>query len=577
MKKILLIIASFIGVNVNAQILNENFSYTSGQLTSLSAGANVSGGNWVNFSGTGNPLMVTTGTITYSGYASSGTGNQLSTIATSTSAEDAYRQFATQTSGTVYASFLLNISDTLRMLDSSNAAGDYFILFLPSSSTTNFGARLCVRRGTGNTYNLGIKTASAGTVAWASNNLNPGTTTLVAIAYVMLSGTANDSTYLWINPSISGSSAPTPSAGAINGGTDLGDIARFGIRQGINTPNATIDGIRVGTGWSDISGVGGGPSPVTATSISPKNFTTARVRWTKPGTYNAANQTVLVYLKDTNSITAGTASGSLAGITADSNFTGSGSTWVNDSEAKCIYKGDGDSVLVGGLTAGTTYHTMVLIIDTANNTNIYSSALTANATQPRTQVYFTNKFGSAIEGAVSNTISVSIVNPATQNTDTTFVNLVLSGGDATNGADLTTTFNTVTLKFPGNSTAAQTFAFGVTNDATDEWDETLQFSLRNASGGAASVIMADSVFNFTIRDNDGILNPASGDLAFTQIEATSSTGIYDNAEFITLKRLDLRNLKVTDNGVLADNTLTANEGTYSLPTLTSLNDVRPER
>jgi len=570
MKKILLIIMSFIGVNGYAQILNENFSYSTGQLTT-NGGGNVSGGNWTFIGGT-QPLMVTSGSLTYTGYASSGTGNKLTTAALSTSAEDSYRPFTTQTSATTYASFLLNITDTVRMLDSSNVNGDYFTAFLPSTSTSSYGARVMVRRGTGNTYNLGIR-ATTGTVSWASNALNPGTTYLVAFSYVINSGTANDSTYLWINPSISGSTAPTPSAAAVNSGTDLADIGRIAVRQGINTPNADIDGIRVGTSWSDISGVGGGPSAVTATSVSPLNFTQARVRWTKPGTYNTANQTVLVYMKDTSAINAGTASGSLSGITADSNFTGSGSTWVNDAEAKCIYKGDGDSVLVSGLAAGVTYYTLVLIVDTANSTNIYSSALTANATQPRTQVYFTNKFGSATEGAVSNTISVSILNPGTQNTDTTFVNLVLSGGDATNGVDLATTFNTVTLKFPGNSTAAQTVSFGITNDASDEWDETLQFSLRNASGGAATVITVDSVFNFTIKDNDGILNPGSGDLAFTQIEATSSTGIYDNAEFITLKRLDLRNLKVTDNGVLADNTLTTNEGTYSLPTSASLNDV----
>lgn len=570
MKKILLIIMSFIGANVYAQVLNENFSYSTGQLTT-NGGGNVSGGNWTFISGT-QALMVTSGSLTYTGYASSGIQNKLTTAATSASAEDSYRSFATQSSGTTYASFLLNITDTVRMLDSSSTSGDYFIAFLPSTSTSSYGARVMVKRGTGNTYSLGIR-STTGTVSWASNVLNPGTTYLVAFSYVIISGTANDSTYLWINPSISGSTAPSPSAAAVNAGTDLADIGRVAIRQGANTPNADIDGIRVGTSWSDISGVGGGPSPATATSISPLNFTTARVRWTKPGTYNASNQTVLVYMKDTTAINAGTASGSLSGITADSNFTGSGSAWVNDAEAKCIYKGDGDSVLVSGLAAGVTYYTMVLIVDTANNTNIYSSALTANATQPRTQVYFTNKFGSAIEGAVSNTISVSILNPGTLSTDTTFVNLVLSGGDATNGVDLATTFNTVTLKFPGNSTSAQTVSFGITNDASDEWDETLQFSLRNVSGGAATIITVDSVFNYTIKDNDGILNPGSGDIAFTQIEATSSTGIYDNAELITLKRLDLRNLKVTDNGILADNTLTTNEGTYSLPTSASLNDV----
>lgn len=103
-----------------------------------------------------------------------------------------------------------------------------------------------------------------------------------------------------------GSTAPTPDAicPQVGASTDLIDIARIAIRQSGGTPGSSVDGIRVGTSWSDISGVGGGPSPVSATSISPLNFTQARVRWTKPGTYNAANQTVLVYMKDTSAINA---------------------------------------------------------------------------------------------------------------------------------------------------------------------------------------------------------------------------------------------------------------------------------
>jgi hypothetical protein len=154
-------------------------------------------------------------------------------------------------------------------------------------------------------------------------------------------------------------------------------------------------------------------------------------------------------MKDTSAINAGTASGSLTSISADSNFAGTGSTWINDAEAKCVYKGDGDSVLISGLMPGVTYHTLVMVIDTANSGNVYSSAAAANATQNRTQIFFTNKFGSSIEGTVTNTISVSVTNPGALNTDTTFVNLELSGGDATNGVDLATTFNTTVSEIPG--------------------------------------------------------------------------------------------------------------------------------
>jgi hypothetical protein len=572
MKKVLLLILTFTWLGGYAQLLNENFSYSTGQLTANGGGSNVSGGNWVLIGGTVQ-LTVNSGNLTYTGYPSSGVGNKLVTYDTSASAEDSYRTFAAQSSGTVYTSFLLNVDDTTRMLDNSTA-GDYMVAFLPSSSTTTYGARLTFRKAAaGNAFNMGVRTTSTGStvVVWAGGTYNPGTTYLVVLGYKFNAGAANDSAFLWVNPSISGATAPTPDAicPQLGASTDLADVARIAIRQSGGTPGSSLDGIRVGTSWSDISGIGGGPSPVTATSVSPLSFTTARVRWTKPGTYNASNQTVLVYMKDTSAINAGTASGSLTSISADSNFAGTGSTWINDAEAKCVYKGDGDSVLISGLMPGVTYHTLVMVIDTANSGNVYSSAAAANATQNRTQIFFTNKFGSSIEGTVTNTISVSVTNPGALNTDTTFVNLELSGGDATNGVDLATTFNTTVLKFPGNSSAAQTVSFGITNDNADEWNETLQFTIRNVSGGAAATITADSIFNFTIIDNDGIANPASGDLAFTNAQSAGT----DVFELITLKRLDLRNLGLTDKGILADQTFNSAENIFNLPTAPYLNDV----
>ena len=43
---------------LDATVLIEEFEYTTGQLTDLNGGANVSGGNWIDFSGSGNPIMV---------------------------------------------------------------------------------------------------------------------------------------------------------------------------------------------------------------------------------------------------------------------------------------------------------------------------------------------------------------------------------------------------------------------------------------------------------------------------------------------------------------------------------------
>lgn len=312
------------------------------------------------------------------------------------------------------------------------------------------------------------------------------------------------------------------------------------------------------------------PQPVTGITITP-TLDAASVSYTPAGNFSSSTQQFVAFLKQTSPITTGTPTANPASYTANSNFTGNGTPYQNDASAKCVYKGTGSSFNVTGLTPNTTYHLLILTVSTADS--VYSSGATGQTTTARTRINFTAKSGSQMEGAVSNTISVSITNPSTVATDTTFVELHLTGGDATNGVDLASTFNTVTLKFPGNSTAAQTFSFGTANDNIDEWNETLVFTLRNVTGGASAILGTDTVFTFTIVDNDGIANPASGDIAFTQVQSTSGSGVFDNYEFVTLRRLDLRNMFITDRGVLADGNLNTNESFYTLPTASSLNDV----
>ncbi|MEP6676712.1 MAG: hypothetical protein ABJA78_16245 [Ferruginibacter sp.] len=54
--------------------------------------------------------------------------------------------------------------------------------------------------------------------------------------------------------------------------------------------------------------------------------------------------------------------------------------------------------------------------------------------------------------------------------------------------------------------------------------------------------------------------PSGGDIVFTEFQTDN-----DDVEFITLKRLDLRNLHITDNGIQSNGTLRSGEGTYTFP------------
>lgn len=247
-------------------LLEENFSYSTGQLTAYGGGANVSGGNWVGFSGSGNYIPVTSGSLSYSGYPSSGTGNLIHIISATGSAEDAYRLFTTQPPGSVvYGSFLLNLTNLTGIPAATDTIGDYFASLQPGSSTT-YTIRISIRNSaTPGFYVMGMRASGApgnpGAV-WHSLNMSPGTTYLIAFRYAAVPGLLNDTASMWINPSLAGAEPAPDLVQVPTAGSDTSGIGRIAIRQGyssgpptIATPNADIDGIRVGTAWGDISGI----------------------------------------------------------------------------------------------------------------------------------------------------------------------------------------------------------------------------------------------------------------------------------------------------------------------------------
>ncbi|BDQ02184.1 T9SS type A sorting domain-containing protein [Ignavibacterium sp.] len=250
--------------SVEQLFFEENFSYSTGQLTT------VSGGNWINFSGTANFIQVVDSSLSYTGYLSSGIGNKINIINTSSSAEDAYRQFPADTT-TILSAFLVNITNTTGLLANNSTTGDYFVTYLPSTSTTTLNGRVSIRAGSiPNTFNLGIRASSSNTVAvWYPNDLSIGTTYLVVLSYQIVPGSANDIASLWINPPVDGTQ-PSPDLTQV-AAVDLSQIARFAIRQGNNTPNASIDGIRVAHFWNEIFPISGQPL-LTANPTTLSNF-----------------------------------------------------------------------------------------------------------------------------------------------------------------------------------------------------------------------------------------------------------------------------------------------------------------
>jgi hypothetical protein len=235
-----------------AQLITEDFAYNNGQLTSLNGGANVSDSAWMSFSGTGNPLLVGDGSLSVPGYAHSGVGGKLKIVATSASAEDAFRTFPAQPAGTtVYVSFLVAVLDTLGLTPNSNVTGDHFVSLLPSTSSSTFVARVSIRRGTvSGTYQLGLRaSASNAATEWFVPNLASGGTHLVVLRYRSVQGAQNDTASLWVDPAFDGPEPSADLAQVTASTSDVADVGRIAIRQGSGTPNAELDGIIVSNFW----------------------------------------------------------------------------------------------------------------------------------------------------------------------------------------------------------------------------------------------------------------------------------------------------------------------------------------
>ncbi len=366
--------------NLFAQtLLNENFSYATGALTSANSGSNTGGGNWTTLTGNTSNLQVAANSLAYSGYGSSSIGNSVTMVSTTASAEDAYRGFASKSINTIYCAMLLNVSDTIGLSLNTSANGDYFTGFLPLTGTSNFMGRILIRKGTaGNTYQLGIRGNANSTSTFSAKDLDVNTTHLVVFAYTFLNGTANDSTLLWINPDLT--NQPVYDAGSKMVGSDATDISRVFLRQGnLGTPNAKIDGIHVGLGWSDIMGTDIGPlAPANTITIPSNGLNNVNFKWNRPGDYNPATMQTIAFVKKASAVTQGIPTYPTSSYISNTDFNGSSSLYQNDSLAKCVFNGDTNFVNITGLTSNTFYYLLVYIV--RNPDTVYSNPTTSSGT-----------------------------------------------------------------------------------------------------------------------------------------------------------------------------------------------------
>jgi hypothetical protein len=252
MKKFILIftLSIFAFSGIKAQLLSESFDYPAGDSIQMSTHTP----NWFTIPGVyTNRIFITSPGLDFTGYQMPGIGNAVTLVNTGS---DAYTNLSsTVSSGSIYAFCLVRV-------DSARPTGDYFGAFLPSTSTTNFAARMYVRKAVtrgANIFSFGIikNALGGGGLTLTDSIYTLGTTYLVIAKHTFVAGAANDqvSMFVYAPGDVIPSLEPSPT---ITGGpsttADVPDIGRFALRQGSATisANVVIDEIFVGTDWGTV-------------------------------------------------------------------------------------------------------------------------------------------------------------------------------------------------------------------------------------------------------------------------------------------------------------------------------------
>jgi len=237
MKKIILLFCLvLISSAAFAQIrLYENFDYPAGD----SIGAH----GWNYNTGTTNTIFVTSPGLSYAGYPLTSIGNS---ARLRNNGNDAYKNFPADSTGVLYASFMVNV-------DSVKTPGDYFVALISPLSTTNYVARLYAKDSAGAlSFGLSKTTAANGGITYTPGNYSLGTTYVVVLKYTFNPGVNDDVINAFIFTSgIPPTEPATPTIGPVTGTANDAPIGRFAIRQGsaFNAPTLNIDGIRVSDNW----------------------------------------------------------------------------------------------------------------------------------------------------------------------------------------------------------------------------------------------------------------------------------------------------------------------------------------
>lgn len=189
---------------------------------------------WTNVN-SGDDVTVIAGNLTYG--STTGTGNS---VEFSGSGIDPFSPFTATTSGTIYAGFMMKVSDLTNVTDGNE---DYFAIL--TDANKSFRARFFVKK-TGTQYQLGFDSSGTTTTNYDATLRNTGDVVYVILGYDFTTNMLK----AWLNPNLNTFSAATAATLTVDvTASPITEIGGFMIRQGgnSNTPTIEIDELKIST------------------------------------------------------------------------------------------------------------------------------------------------------------------------------------------------------------------------------------------------------------------------------------------------------------------------------------------
>lgn len=189
---------------------------------------------WANLN-SGDNIAVVAGNLTYANFPNV-SGNSISFTGAGI---DCFTPFTATTSGTVYASFIMNVTDMANV--TTDLSETYFVGV--TDATKSYKSRMFFKKN-GTQYQLGFDTLNV-TTNYDATLRNTGDVIFIVMGYDFGTNVLS----AWINPNLSTFTAATPATLTATPAVALTELGGFIIRQDtdVKTPTMILDELRVNT------------------------------------------------------------------------------------------------------------------------------------------------------------------------------------------------------------------------------------------------------------------------------------------------------------------------------------------